>query len=86
MAVLAQSWEQIIAFKPELVLVSAGFDAFARDPLTMMSLEREDFGTLGTWVRQAGLPTANVLEGGYSDDLALLIDAYLTRSVDAGQA
>ena len=80
LAVLAQSWEQILAFQPELVLVSAGFDSFARDPITALTLEREDFATLGSWVRQAGLPNAAVLEGGYSEDLPLLIDAYL-RSV-----
>jgi hypothetical protein len=32
---------------------------------------------LGSWLRQSGLPTAAILEGGYSDDLALLIEAFL---------
>ena len=75
---LARSWEAVLAFRPDLVLVSAGFDAYARDPITAMSLEREDFAELGRWVRTGGLPAAGVLEGGYSDDLPLLIDAFLT--------
>ena len=32
MAELARSWDAIVGFKPDLVLVSAGFDAFVRDP------------------------------------------------------
>src|SRR5207302_7473326 len=35
--------EKLIAFKPDLLLVSAGFDAYVRDPLLQLTLEREDF-------------------------------------------
>jgi len=75
---LQRSWEAVLAFCPGLVLVSAGFDAYAHDPITAMTLEGEDFATLGHWLREAGLPAAAVLEGGYSPDLPLLIDAFLT--------
>ena len=78
MAVLARSWESVISFHPDLVLVSAGFDAYARDPITAMSLELDDFAELGRWLRQGGLPTAAVLEGGYSSDLPQLVDAFLS--------
>jgi acetoin utilization deacetylase AcuC-like enzyme len=78
LAELARSWESVLNFKPDLVLVSAGFDAYAGDPITEMTLTREDFAELGRWVRQSGLPAASVLEGGYSDDLPQLIDAYLS--------
>jgi acetoin utilization deacetylase AcuC-like enzyme len=74
---LRASWETVVAFHPDLVLVSAGFDAYARDPLTEMTLESEDFAELGRWLRQAGLPTAAILEGGYSDDLPFLINSFL---------
>jgi len=60
------------------VLVSAGFDAYARDPITAMSLETGDFAELGRWLRQAGRPAAAILEGGYSPDLPVLIDAFLS--------
>jgi acetoin utilization deacetylase AcuC-like enzyme len=77
MQALRASWDAVLAFRPDLVLVSAGFDAYARDPITDMTLEREDFAELGVWLRQSGLPAAAVLEGGYSDDLPRLIEAFL---------
>jgi acetoin utilization deacetylase AcuC-like enzyme len=42
-----------------------------------MNLEREDFASLGEWLRETGRPVAAVLEGGYSDDLPLLVEAFL---------
>ncbi len=78
MADLRASLDAVVAFKPDLILVSAGFDAYARDPITEMTLETEDFATLGRWLRETRLPAAAILEGGYSPDLPLLIDAFLT--------
>jgi len=78
MAALRRSWSEVLAFRPELVLVSAGFDAYARDPITDMSLEAEDFAELGRWLATAQLPTVALLEGGYSPDLPLLVDSFLT--------
>jgi acetoin utilization deacetylase AcuC-like enzyme len=57
-------------FAPELLLVSAGFDAHRADPLGGLELEEEDFA----WVtarlveaakRHAGGRLVSVLEGGY---------------------
>ena len=78
MAALEQSWAAVLAFKPDLVLVSAGFDAYARDPITEMTLEADDFATMGRWLATSGLPAAAILEGGYSPDLPQLIDVFLT--------
>ena len=78
LAALRASLDAVVAFSPDLILVSAGFDAYARDPITAMTLERDDFVTLGRWLRETGRPAAALLEGGYSDDLALLIEAFLT--------
>lgn len=75
---LEESWEAVLAFRPELVLISAGFDAYAHDPITEMTLETDDFATLGTWLAQSRLPAAAILEGGYSRDLPALIDAFLS--------
>jgi acetoin utilization deacetylase AcuC-like enzyme len=77
MADLQASWDAVLGFRPDLVLVSAGFDAYAQDPITDMTLEAEDFATLGHWLHQSGLPIAAVLEGGYSPDLPELIEAFL---------
>lgn len=77
-AVLERALQKLLKIKPELVLVSAGFDAYSADPITQMTLEREDFATLGSWLRESGIAAAAILEGGYSDDLPELIDSFLT--------
>jgi acetoin utilization deacetylase AcuC-like enzyme len=76
--VAKRALDKLVAFKPDLLLVSAGFDAYARDPLVQMTLEREDFSTFGEWLRKVDIPVATILEGGYSDELPELIDAFLT--------
>jgi acetoin utilization deacetylase AcuC-like enzyme len=75
---LERSWAAVQAFKPDLVLVSAGFDAYARDPITAMTLEADDFAELGRWLGHSRLPAAAILEGGYSGDLPQLIDVFLS--------
>ena len=70
--------DKLVDFKPSLLLVSAGFDAYARDPLVQMTLEAEDFTSFGEWLRKIDIPIATILEGGYSEDLPELIDAFLT--------
>lgn len=62
-------------YAPQLVLVSAGFDASARDPLAEMTLTADAFGWMTRALRKvadrsAGGRIAMVLEGGY--DLAAL--------------
>jgi acetoin utilization deacetylase AcuC-like enzyme len=76
--VAKRALEKLMSFKPDLLLVSAGFDAYARDPLVRMMLEPEDFSTFGKWLCQLDVPVATILEGGYSDELPELIDAFLT--------
>lgn len=78
LATLARSWEAVLAFHPDLILVSAGFDAYIGDPLTDLTLETADFAELGRWLRASPHPVAAVLEGGYSPDLPELIDTFLT--------
>jgi acetoin utilization deacetylase AcuC-like enzyme len=76
--VAQHSLDKLIDFEPDLLLVSAGFDAYARDPLLQLTLEGEDFATLGKWLSQLDIAGGVVLEGGYSNDLPELIDAFLT--------
>lgn len=75
--VLSQALEAVKKFKPELMAVSAGFDAYANDPLAQETLEAEDFHWLGRSIRDLGVPSFSLLEGGYSDELPELILAYL---------
>ncbi len=75
--VLSSALERLQAFQPELVAVSAGFDAYAHDPLAQGTLEVEDYHWLGESFRGLGVPVLSLLEGGYSDELPELIFAYL---------
>ena len=70
--------QKLLLSKPKLLLVSAGFDGYSGDPLVQMTLENEDFATFGKWLGELDVPAAAVLEGGYSDDLPELIDAFLS--------
>ena len=58
------------AWRPDLVIVSAGFDAHAADPLGGMRLSaaglRGLFGRLFARLGQLGIPWAATLEGGYA--------------------
>src|SRR4029079_3314701 len=58
-------------FKPQLVMISAGFDSRAGDPLGKFTLSDQDFGelteiVLGIAREHAGGRLVSVLEGGYS--------------------
>jgi len=77
-AEVRRALDELIAVKPNLLLVSAGFDAYAGDPITEMTLQPEDFATFGKWLRETSIPSGAILEGGYSDELPQLIDAFLT--------
>ncbi len=56
-------------FEPDLVLVSAGFDAHRADPLASCELETASFAAMArrvrTIARDAGAPLGLVQEGGY---------------------
>jgi acetoin utilization deacetylase AcuC-like enzyme len=58
------------AHAPEMILVSAGFDAHAGDPLANLNLQYDDFGWIGAWIRDfaarhCGGRVMATLEGGY---------------------
>jgi acetoin utilization deacetylase AcuC-like enzyme len=76
-ATLARALADLKKFSPDLVAVSAGFDAYARDPLAQGTLLAEDFHWLGRELRALKTPFFSLLEGGYSRDLPELIFACL---------
>jgi acetoin utilization deacetylase AcuC-like enzyme len=62
-----------IEYMPELVLISAGFDPFVKDPLGGMRVTGEGFGALAGLVQDIAQRTCDgkvliTLEGGYSPD------------------
>ena len=77
----AMALPRLDAFAPELILISAGFDAHADDPLAGLCWSEADYAWLTGRIcdvadRHAGGRVVSVLEGGY--DLAAL-----ARSVEA---
>jgi acetoin utilization deacetylase AcuC-like enzyme len=71
------------AFDPDIVLVSAGFDAHELDPLAHMALTERGFEELARRSAQLGPRLAVVLEGGYNlATLPRLVEAAI-RGFDA---
>lgn len=83
-----RAWEEVLlpaldAHRPELVVISAGFDAHASDPLAQLELQAGDFA----WITGALCDLAaahaegrvvSVLEGGYSlSGLTASVEAHL---------
>jgi acetoin utilization deacetylase AcuC-like enzyme len=68
------------AFDPDLVLVSAGYDAHRDDPLGECAMETASYGELARQVLTLGKPVGYVLEGGY--DLGALA-ASVAASMEA---
>jgi acetoin utilization deacetylase AcuC-like enzyme len=74
--------------KPELVLVSAGFDAHKEDPIGSLDLEVEDFVTLSKRVLEvarthAASRVVSCLEGGYNlTRLAECVEAHLKELLE----
>lgn len=75
--VLEKAFADLKNFRPNLVGISAGFDAYAHDTIAEGTLETEDFHWLGQLVRRLEIPAFSILEGGYSEALPELVLAYL---------
>ena len=58
--------QAVTKFEPDLLLVSAGFDAHAEDPLANMYVSTDAFRELARRVTQLAPRVAAVLEGGYN--------------------
>jgi acetoin utilization deacetylase AcuC-like enzyme len=77
-ALVEQVLPRMAAFNPDLIIVSAGFDAHRRDPLANLMLEAADFAVATDHVmaladRLCGGRIVSILEGGY--DLTGLADS-----------
>ena len=60
----------IAGYGPRYLVVSAGLDTYADDPLGDFRLTTACYGRIGARIAQLGLPTLFVQEGGYAiDDL-----------------
>ncbi len=55
----------IKCFKPQLILVSAGFDGHRNDPLASWLLDADDYAWITRQLLAFGVPLVSTLEGGY---------------------
>ena len=75
---------QLREFKPDLIVISAGFDAHRRDPLANLQLVEEDFGWATRKIMDVadasgGGRVVSTLEGGYDlEGLANSVAAHVT--------
>jgi acetoin utilization deacetylase AcuC-like enzyme len=77
------------AYEPDLIAISAGYDAHRDDPLASCSVETEAYGEMTATLRnvgaELGAPVLVVLEGGYSPSaLAASVLATLAALGDGG--
>lgn len=82
-------------YRPQFVLISAGFDAHQRDPLAPIDLQTESFGWMTRAVAEVARQYADnrlvsVLEGGYDLDalgesVALHVQELLNAEEDSGE-
>jgi len=91
--VMRQKYENIVfpavdAFKPELILISAGFDAHAADPLANLNFVEDDFAWLTQKIcdladTHAEGRVVSTLEGGYDlDALAASTAAHVSTLME----
>jgi acetoin utilization deacetylase AcuC-like enzyme len=62
---LAGVCEQIASFAPSMVIVSLGVDTYWNDPISDLALTTDGYRRCGEVVKQLGLPTLILQEGGY---------------------
>ncbi len=80
---------RIESFAPDLIVISAGFDAHWRDPLANLNLTEEDFGwatrkLLDIAERRCGGRVVSLLEGGYDlEGLARSVAAHVKALMEA---
>ena len=84
-AFLTRVLPAIDGFRPDLIVISAGFDAHHRDPLAQLNLTEEDFDwatgqLMERAARFSGNRLVSLLEGGYDlQGLAFSVGAHVKR-------
>ena len=76
------------AYRPELIMISAGFDAHKDDPLANINLTEESFAKMTTMVMESaaslcGGKIVSVLEGGYNlIALARSVESHIQKLIE----
>jgi len=65
---LDRALELIHNFEPAYLVVSAGMDIYADDPLGKIKVTTDGVIEIGKWISASGFPTVIVMEGGYNNE------------------
>jgi len=71
------AFDKLLSAKPDALAISAGFDAYKGDPIAGLKLDRGSFKRIGSLLAQTKLPRFATLEGGYAEDLPILVESFL---------
>jgi acetoin utilization deacetylase AcuC-like enzyme len=63
---LSKGLEIIQKWKPDAMIVSAGFDTYKKDPVGGLGLDFSSYKKIGNLIGNLGLPICSILEGGYN--------------------
>jgi acetoin utilization deacetylase AcuC-like enzyme len=69
LSALDEALSLIRKFEPKHLVVSAGMDIYADDPLGKIKVTTEGIGEIGKRIASLGLPTVIVMEGGYANEV-----------------
>jgi acetoin utilization deacetylase AcuC-like enzyme len=69
LSALEEALTLIRRFEPVYLVVSAGMDIYADDPLGTIKVTTEGIGEIGKRIASLGLPTLVVMEGGYANEM-----------------
>jgi acetoin utilization deacetylase AcuC-like enzyme len=80
----------VFQFKPDFLAISAGFDAYERDPIGILGVTSEGFSIIGELIHrissELNIPFANFLEGGYNIQmLPDLLSSYISPLIHPEQ-
>jgi acetoin utilization deacetylase AcuC-like enzyme len=65
-AFVSRIFPALARWRPQLIILSAGFDAHYADPLANLCLDDSDFEWMTERILDLGLPVVSMLEGGYN--------------------
>jgi acetoin utilization deacetylase AcuC-like enzyme len=68
LSALEEALALIRGFAPKHVVVSAGMDIYAEDPLGKIKVSTEGIGEIGRRISALNLPTVIIMEGGYNNE------------------
>jgi acetoin utilization deacetylase AcuC-like enzyme len=74
----------VAGFDPATLVVSAGFDTFAGDPIGAFQVTTGGFRRIGAALAAAGRPTVVVQEGGYAVEALGANALALLRGIQEG--